>query len=815
MSTLLLNPLIERKKLILAILIPILAVFLQDLLWPMLSPMPLILLYPAVFLSAWIGGLVGGLIATALVTVIGYYYFLPPYAAWADQDSRFVYVSIIFVMMGITISLLFERLHRTTAELRRINSLELERNQKRLKQTLLVSKTGLWEWNLQTNVSEWSENLWQLYGLNPQIYPATHKSWLATIHPNDRKSIELTLNLAIENHTELNIEWPLAHPINGQERWLMLRGQPEFNPQGDIELYRGIVMDITERKQAEQERRIAAIAFESQEGMVITDDKCNIIRVNAAFTAITGYTPDEVIGKNPSILKSGRQDAQFYASMWQSINNNDVWEGEIWNRRKNGEIYPQHLTITAVKAPNGKVTNYVSTFADITLSKASEEIIQNLAFYDPLTSLPNRRLIMDRLNNALVSCVCTGKNGAVLIIDLDNFKNLNDTHGHAQGDLLLQQVAQRLTSCVREGDTVARLGGDEFVVILEDLNEDPSQAAIEAEEIGHNVLAKLNHTYQLDGHVYQNTPSIGITLFYKPMQCINDLLKEADIAMYQAKKAGRNTLRFFTKDMAASIVARTELEKELLFALESRQFQLYYQIQVNDRRQPLGAEVLIRWIHPVRGLVSPTEFIPLAEETGLIIPIGLWVLETACEQLKAWQLDEFTQQLKLSVNVSSKQFYQAEFVNQVESAIHRHAINPDRLKLELTESMLIEDIEDTIETMNKLGVIGIQFSLDDFGTGYSSLQYLKRLPLYQLKIDQSFVQDITEDNSDQEIVRTIISMSRGLNLNVIAEGVETEEQRIFLEQHGCLSYQGYLFSKPLPIEQFEGLLQRGFAHSSR
>ena len=397
--------------------------------------------------------------------------------------------------------------------------------------------------------------------------------------------------------------------------------------------------------------------------------------------------------------------------------------------------------------------------------------------------------------------------GALLFLDLDNFKTLNDTLGHDVGDLLLQQVAERLKACVREGDTVARLGGDEFVVLLKNISEQAIEAATRVGVVGNKILTSLNQPYQLETHQYQITSSIGATLLNNHQSSIEELLKQADIAMYQAKTAGRNTLRFFDPQMQDTINIRVALERELRKALEQQQFQLYYQIQVDSSLRPLGAEALIRWLHPERGLVSPFHFIPLAEETGLILTIGQWVLETACAQLKLWQQDTLTRNLTLSVNVSAKQFRQVDFVAQVQAVVQRHAINPMRLKLELTESILLEQIEETIATMNALKEISVRFSLDDFGTGYSSLQYLKRLPLYQLKIDQSFVRDIAVDNSDQAIVRTIIAMAQTLNLNVIAEGVETEEQRQLLLQNGCNTYQGYLFGRPVPIVQFEAVLK--------
>ena len=570
-----------------------------------------------------------------------------------------------------------------------------------------------------------------------------------------------------------------------------------------------VMIYLRESQKVAVETRIAATAFESQEGMIITDANNLILRVNQAVTVITGYSAEEVFGKNPGMFKSGRHDADFYAAMWERIDNAGTWEGELWNRRKNGEIYPQYLTITAVKDSDGNVTNYVGTFSDNTSSKAAAEEIRNLAFFDPLTQLPNRRLLVDRLQQALTSSARSNREGALLFIDLDDFKSLNDTLGHDVGDMLLKQVAHRLKSSVREGDTVSRFGGDEFVVMLEDLSVHTLEAAEQTEAVGQKILASLNQPYQLSIYKHHSTPSIGATLFSDHKNSIDELMKQADIAMYQAKKAGRNTLRFYDPVMQAGINARVALEEELRSALEKNQFQLFYQIQIDSSNHPIGAEALIRWIHPERGPVSPAQFIPLAEETGLIVPIGQWVLETACAQLDAWQQDRLTRDLVLAVNVSGMQFRQSDFVKQVRETVERHTINPNRLKLELTESMLLENIEDIIATMNSLKEIGVLIALDDFGTGYSSLQYLKRLPIDQLKIDQSFVRDIAVDSSDKAIVSTIIAMSKSLNLEVIAEGVETDEQRQFLLSADCLRYQGYLFSKPLPLEQFENLITRG------
>ncbi len=471
------------------------------------------------------------------------------------------------------------------------------------------------------------------------------------------------------------------------------------------------------------------------------------------------------------------------------------------------------LTCAPSLDSNGNVVGGIAIVQDISERKKAEYIIENLAFYDSLTQLPNRQLLLDRLKQALTASAHSGRNGALLFLDLDNFKILNDSHGHDAGDSLLRQAATRLTACLNEDGTVARLGGDEFVVLVEGLSRQDTMAATQAEFIGERILASLQQPYQLGEKEYQSTVSIGVVLFNGHAQALEELLKHADIAMYQAKKAGRNTLRFFDPQMQDAVNSRVDIERELRKALENQQFQLFYQIQVDRFNRILGAETLIRWLHPERGSIPPAEFIPLAEETGLILPIGQWVIETACSQLKTWQQNAKTCDLTLSVNVSAKQFHQAGFVTQLKDTIKRHSINPLQLKIELTESFLLENIDDTIAIMSALNKIGIQFALDDFGTGYSCLQYLKRLPLVQLKIDQSFVRDIVADSSDRAIVRTIIAMAKSLDLNVIAEGVETEEQLQLLLNKGCEHFQGYLFSQPIPISQLNELLENGIVTS--
>lgn len=564
--------------------------------------------------------------------------------------------------------------------------------------------------------------------------------------------------------------------------------------------------DITARRLAEVDLCIAAIAFESSDGMMVTDAFGMILRVNRAFSSITGYSPDEVVGQRPSMLSSGRHDAAFYSAMWAEIHLHGHWEGEVWNRRKNGQVYPQRLTIASVEGHPGKTSHYVASLSDMTVSKAASDEIEYLAFYDPLTRLPNRRLLLDRLRMALAGASRSGHFGLVMFIDLDHFKTVNDTLGHHMGDLLLQQVAKRIESCLRQTDTVARLGGDEFVVLVNELSTDLTHAVRQSETLCTKILHALNAPYMLDAHRFHSTPSIGATLFHGDLPHGPErVLKQSDIAMYQAKQGGRNCMRFFDQGMQDSITARARLEDRLRQAVESNEFELYYQVQVDQHGRAFGAEALLRWLQEDGSFVSPVEFIPLAEETGLILPLGKWVLLQACRQLQLWKQDPLTRDLVLAINVSARQFHQASFVGQVKDALVEHDIRPSLLKLELTESLLLDNIEETISSMRALTHFGVSFSLDDFGTGYSSLQYLKRLPLDQLKIDQSFIRKLVHDTCDQTIVMTIISMARSLGLDVIAEGVEAEDQRSLLTHLGCAHFQGYLSGRPVPVADFIAL----------
>lgn len=565
--------------------------------------------------------------------------------------------------------------------------------------------------------------------------------------------------------------------------------------------------DITQRRHAEEEQRIAAITFESQEGMMITDAKGIIIRVNHAFTTLTGYSPAEVVGQTPDLFGSGRHDKAFYQGLWNTLKHKLRWQGEFWSRHKNGKVYAEWLTISAVTAPDGCISHFICAFSNITQNPEAEAQIHRLAYYDPLTDLPNRRLLQDRLSQALAASIRSQRYGAILFLDLDNFKKLNDTRGHESGDLLLIEVAQRLRKVVRESDTVARLGGDEFVAILEDLGVGAEESAILAKQIAEKIRETIAEPFVLKGTESHHTTSIGVSLFCAH-ETVEELLKRADLALYQAKAAGRNIVRFYEHAMQATLDERSSLEGELRHALGRDQLRLYYQPQVDSSYRVVGAESLLRWQHPERGLVAPGEFIPLAEETGLILPIGQWVLETACAQLRAWSHDDHTCDLMLAVNVSAHQFRQPDFIEIIRSVLQVSGANPELLKLELTESLVLGNVADSIQKMQAINKLGVHFSMDDFGTGFSSLSYLTQLPLNQLKIDRSFVRHLPGHSNDAVIVTTIITMARSLGVHVIAEGVETEAQRRFLLEQGCHTYQGYLFSWPLPLEEFNKFVQQ-------
>ncbi len=634
------------------------------------------------------------------------------------------------------------------------------------------------------------------------------KPLLELIAPQSREAVServkrRALGLPVENLYET-----MGLRRDGTEFPMLVSAKRMETPEGPRTL--SFFIDLTEQKRNEQ-------ALQASNDMLHTvienaplrifwkDRESRYLGCNTAFARDAGLSsPPELIGRD-DFQMGWRDQAALYREDDRRTMASDMPKlafeepqttpdgKEIWLRTSKVPLHDAQ----------GSVIGVLGIYDDITEQKKTGAQIHQLAFFDPLTGLPNRRLLLDRLQQAFAVGARNQQHGAVLFIDLDNFKTLNDSKGHDVGDMLLVEVADRLNSCVRDGDTVSRQGGDEFVVVLESLSGLQAEAATQADIVAEKIRSTLGLPYQLNEHLFYTSPSIGVVLFLGHENSMEAILKHADTAMYQAKAAGRNAIRFYDPALQVAIEARIELEDELRHALDKQQFQLYYQVQVDSLRRPLGAEALLRWQHPERGLVSPAQFIPLAEEMGSIVPIGLWVLRTACLQIKSWQNDARSRDLTLAVNVSAKQFRRPDFVANVQCILAETGIQAALLKLELTESVVLENVEDTITKMRELKSLGVSFSMDDFGTGYSSLQYLKRLPLDQIKIDQSFVRDIVHDPNDAAIVQTIIVMSEMLGLSVIAEGVETEAQREFLELRGCHAFQGYLFGRPVPIAEFE------------
>jgi diguanylate cyclase (GGDEF)-like protein/PAS domain S-box-containing protein len=622
---------------------------------------------------------------------------------------------------------------------------------------------------------------------------------------DDADRFHATDLLAIETGEIQSEELETVAPDGGANLFEVLKA-PMRDETGKTIGVLGVARDVSERRKADEQLRVAATAFEAQEGIVILDADKRILRVNRAFVEMTGHAVVDVVGKTPQQVAQDPRAGELLSEIAGRVARDGLWRGEMPAQRSSGEVFPTWTTVAMVRGERDETTHYVVTMTDITGRKRAEQEIVNLAYYDRLTGLPNRRLLRDRLKQAIAGSARNGRIGALLFIDLDNFKLLNETSGHELGDRLLVEVAQRLADCLGDVGSAARVGGDEFVVLIEGLSENPREAAAMAKQIGEMIVVALNAPYPLPGGVRHSSPSIGVAMFSGGGDTYEELLKQADIAMYEAKAAGRNTLRFFDPEMQATLAARAAAEAALRLAIRERRFVLHYQPQVDCDGEWIGAEALVRWAHPERGLVAPGEFIPLAEETGLILPIGHWVLETACQQLKTWSGDRRGRDLNLSVNVSARQFSQPDFVEQVAETLRATGAPAERLVIELTESVVLDDIAGAADKMNALKALGVGLAVDDFGTGYSSLAYLTRLPFDQIKIDRSFVRNLPSSANDAAVAHTIITLAESLGLAVIAEGVETEAQRRFLERHGCSSFQGFLFGKPMPIDVFEAKL---------
>ena len=666
----------------------------------------------------------------------------------------------------------------------------------------------VFQFQLREDGSAWfpfvSEAVRRMFRVSPEEARRDAGYVFAAIHPDDLPEFKRSIRFASFDGASWSREFRVKFD-DGVERWLLGNAVAYREADGLLVSY-GAITDITERKQTESrlresEERLRSLNELSSDWYWETDEQFRFVRFDGYQEDRTNLPSHYSMGKTRWELGSlNLTEADWQAHRELLEARQKFQDFEIQRLDENGGSYWIAVSGMPILDDQGNFRGYRGIGRDISKRKQAEDETQRLAFYDTLTGLPNRRLLLDRLTQTLAGSARTRRHGALLFIDLDNFKDLNDTLGHDVGDRLLEQVANRLVTCIREGDTAARFGGDEFVVMLENLSEVADEAVNQVEVVGEKILTQLNRPYDLLGKQYNSSPSIGMTLFCGNQLGTDEILKRADVAMYQAKAAGRNTLRFYDPEMQAAVLARAALDADLRQGLRRQELLLYFQPVVDNQGRITGMEALVRWQHPQRGLVPPGDFIPLAEQTGLILPIGQWVLQTACHQLVAWAGQTQTRGLTIAVNVSARQFRQPDFADQVLAVLQSTGANPQRLKLELTESVLLTDVEDAIRKMGVLQAQGVHFALDDFGTGYSSLGYLKRLPLNQLKIDQSFVRDVLTDPNDAAIVRTILALARSLDLLAVAEGVETEGQYQFLADSGCTAFQGYLFGRPAPLE---------------
>nr|WP_231940641.1 EAL domain-containing protein [Acidovorax sp. RAC01] len=748
--------------------------------------------------------------------------FHPTQSFLSRQESRLPWLAglagtLISLLLATTVGLLVRQ--RTSAVARAQDAEDARRESEQRFQALFNQTTvGVGQVDANGRFIRVNQCYAQILGYTPEEMQGMH--YQALTHPDDLDTnAEQLHRMRMGEVPECRLEKRYLHR-NGHAVWVDLTATPMWMPGSAAGHHIAVVQDITSRKLMEanlraNERRLRSVLQRLPIGLCLIQPDGHISFRNQSYVQICGYTEAEAptAGQWWKRAFPDALERRAARSLWLHADQ-QAKDGE-------GVVPVMEYTITCADGTRRPVEisgvlldgGRIVTLQDLSQRKAAEEEINSLAYYDPLTRLPNRRLLMDRLHQALAASARHQRSGALLLLDLDNFKTLNETRGHEQGDNLLLQVAERLRGCVHEDDTVSRQGGDEFVVVLEDLGDDPQQAADRTEEVGQRILKTLRQPYLLDGETHHSSLSMGAAIFSGTQETADELLKRADLALYQAKDAGRDTLRFYDSKVQATVSARAAMELDMRAGLAEGQFELYYQPQI-DHGRITGAEALLRWRNPQGGFISPTEFIPLAEATGLIFPLGEWVLRSACQTLSRWSRQPAFAQLSLAVNVSPRQFHQAGFVPQVLAALAGSGSDGRRLKLELTEGLLLADVEDTIDKMGQLRAYGVGFSLDDFGTGYSSLSYLKRLPLDQLKIDQSFVRDVLTDPNDAAIARTVVALGTSLGLRVIAEGVETEAQRGFLERNDCHAWQGYLFSAPVPVAEFEAMVLRTNAEAS-
>jgi diguanylate cyclase (GGDEF)-like protein/PAS domain S-box-containing protein len=700
-----------------------------------------------------------------------------------------------FAFVLVTGFVLYCALSQHRLEQRRIRS-ALKHSEGRLALALDSAQEGLWDWDMKSGQVYYSPRYCDMLGYTPEEFGATGESWLSRLHPEDRALAGKRLKTLVEEripHYESSFR--LRHR-DGAYRWLHFRGRMLLDDAGQPSRFIGTASDISQRRADEDSLRQAAAVFDStQEGVLVTDREQHIVHVNPAFSRITGYSADEVLGKLPSMFKSGRHDDAFYQSLWHALDSRGTWSGEVWNRRKGGEVFPVWQCIRSIRDENGNLSHYVAVFSDVSAIKHSQHELDYLAHHDALTALPNRLLFGERIEQAIQRVRGEQRRGALLLLDLDHFKIVNESLGHNTGDQLLKLIGERLGEAVGANVTLARLGGDEFGLLSSDCAE-----ADQASQLALELLDSLSQPFTVDGQTLFIGASIGISLFPDDGDSVEQLLRNADSALFRAKSSGRQTFSFYSQDMTAQAQQRVRLEAELRQALEQGELCVHYQpIHRLDDRRMIGAEALVRWQHPERGLVPPGEFIPVAEDSGLIGAIDAWVLEQACNQMRRWQAQGLLLEF-IAVNVSSRLFSRGELDLRVERVLHETGLDPAQLELEVTESAVMDDPRRAEELLTQLHHLGVRLAIDDFGTGYSSLARLKSLPVHKLKLDQSFVRGLPRDSKDAAIAHAVITLGQSLGLRVLAEGIETEEQATYLREIGCLFGQGYWFGRPQPAE---------------
>ncbi|WXL25607.1 EAL domain-containing protein [Ectopseudomonas mendocina] len=674
----------------------------------------------------------------------------------------------------------------------------VKRSEKRLLQALEAAKDAMWDWDMSSDKVYCSPSLAAMLGLS-HIPPETPPNfWLDRLHPDEKATFERNFRERLQTRDTQPYEYShrMLH-TDGSYRLIHFRGRLILDNNQQPEHLTGTASDITQRRQDEEDLRTAAAVYNvTQEGVLVTGADKLIVHCNPAFVRITGYTLDEIVGKSPGLLKSGRHDRTFYSNIWKCVAEHGTWSGEIWNRRKSGEIYPQWQSIRAIRDPHGEITHYVAVFSDISALKRSQRELDYLAHHDPLSNLPNRLLFTERVEHALDRAVSEQLRGAVLLIDLDHFKHINESLDHTTGDLLLRAVGERLSQNLNDRMTLARLGGDEFGVLYENCNN-TEQAAVMAQHL----LNCLKQPFEINGHELFITASLGIGLYPDDVSDASQILRNADSALFKAKNAGRENYAFYTQELTELARQRVEIASALRHAIDHNELRVFYQpLLCLSTRKMIGVEALVRWQHPVRGLVPPGEFIPVAEEIGLIAAIDDWVLVQSCQQMVAWQESGYTLDF-IAVNISSRLFTRGGLDQRVAQVLKETGLNPAHLELEVTESAIMINPNAAQVQLQTLRDLGLRLAIDDFGTGYSSLARLKRLPVHKLKLDQSFVAGLPKDHDDVAIARAVIALGHSMGLNVLAEGVENEDQVDMLIRLGCDHAQGYYFARPQPAEQ--------------